>query len=133
MPFSLAFISLPAQLSLWWSDMLGSFRFFLFPLDLFYYFYRMNKKELKTDLMLIVAAILWGLGFVAQRDGMNYIGPFLYSAIRFGIGVLCLLPVYFLTRKQERKIKVEKKTHFNSRNDRWSFPFSCRKCTTGWS
>ncbi len=60
--------------------------------------------------MLIVAAILWGLGFVAQRDGMNYIGPFLYTAIRFGIGVLCLLPVYFMTRKQERKIKVEKKT-----------------------
>ncbi len=60
--------------------------------------------------MLIVAAILWGLGFVAQRDGMNYIGPFFYTAIRFGIGVLCLLPIYFITRKQERKIKVEKKT-----------------------
>lgn len=59
--------------------------------------------------MLIVAALLWGLGFVAQRDGMNYIGPFLYTAIRFGIGVICLLPVYFMTRKQERKIKVEKK------------------------
>ena len=70
----------------------------------------MNKKEIKTDIMLVVAAILWGLGFVAQRDGMNYIGPFLYSAIRFGIGVLCLLPVYFLTRKHERKIKVKKKT-----------------------
>ncbi len=69
----------------------------------------MNKKEIKTDIMLIVAAILWGLGFVAQRDGMNYIGPFLYTAIRFGIGVICLLPVYFMTRKQERKIKVEKK------------------------
>ena len=60
--------------------------------------------------MLVVAAILWGLGFVAQRDGMNYIGPFFYTAIRFGIGVLCLLPIYFITRKQERKIKVEKKT-----------------------
>ena len=70
----------------------------------------MNKKEIKTDIMLIVAAILWGLGFVAQRDGMNYIGPFFYTAIRFGIGVLCLLPIYFITRKQERKIKVEKKT-----------------------
>ena len=70
----------------------------------------MNKKEIKTDIMLVVAAILWGLGFVAQRDGMNYIGPFFYTAIRFGIGVLCLLPIYFITRKQERKIKVEKKT-----------------------
>jgi drug/metabolite transporter (DMT)-like permease len=70
----------------------------------------MDKKELKTDIMLIVAAMLWGLGFVAQRDGMNYIGPFFYTAIRFGIGVLFLLPIYFMTRKQERKIKVKKKT-----------------------
>jgi len=68
--------------------------------------------------MLIVAAILWGLGFVAQRDGMNYIGPFFYTAIRFGIGVLCLLPIYFITRKKEMKnkakneakVEVEKKT-----------------------
>jgi len=59
--------------------------------------------------MLIVAAILWGLGFVAQRDGMNYIGPFFYTAIRFGIGVLCLLPVYFMTRKLEPKIEVKVK------------------------
>lgn len=78
----------------------------------------MNKKEIKTDIMLIVAAILWGLGFVAQRDGMNYIGPFFYTAIRFGIGVLCLLPIYFITRKKEMRNKakaegegeVEKKT-----------------------
>lgn len=75
----------------------------------------MNRKELKTDIMLVIAALLWGLGFVAQRDGMNYIGPFLYSAIRFGIGVICLLPIYFLTRKSEpnishkAKIKVEVK------------------------
>lgn len=81
----------------------------------------MNKKELQTDIMLIIAAILWGLGFVAQRDGINYIGPFYYTAIRFFIGVLCLLPIYFFTRKYEPKImpnneksgnenKVERKT-----------------------
>jgi drug/metabolite transporter (DMT)-like permease len=67
----------------------------------------MNKKELKTDIMLVTAALLWGMGFVAQRDGMNYIGPFLYSAVRFGIGVICLLPIYFLTRKREPLIKVK--------------------------
>lgn len=69
------------------------------------YFPHMDKKELKTDIMLIIAALLWGLGFVAQRDGMNYIGPFLYSTLRFAIGVLCLIPVYLLTRKQEPSIR----------------------------
>ncbi len=69
----------------------------------------MNKKELQTDIMLVIAAILWGLGFVAQRDGMNYIGPFYYTSIRFFIGALCLLPIYFTTRKIEIKIKVKGK------------------------
>ncbi|MCK4813775.1 MAG: DMT family transporter [Candidatus Marinimicrobia bacterium] len=70
----------------------------------------MVNKLTKTNIILIIAAMLWGFGFVAQRDGMNYIGPFYYSAIRFGIGVLCLLPVYFLTRKKEQAIKVKLKT-----------------------
>ena len=69
----------------------------------------MNKKELKTDIMLVTAALLWCMGFVAQRDGMNYIGPFLYSAIRFSIGIICLLPMYFLTRKHEPELRQEDK------------------------
>ena len=59
--------------------------------------------------MLIIAAILWGLGFVAQREGMEHIGPFFYTTLRFGIGVICLIPIYFMTRKEERKIRVDKK------------------------
>ena len=68
----------------------------------------MDKKELKTDIMLIIAALLWGLGFVAQRNGMNYIGPFLYSTLRFGLGVICLLPIYFIAKRSEPKISKAK-------------------------
>ncbi|MDZ7821262.1 MAG: EamA family transporter [Candidatus Marinimicrobia bacterium] len=64
---------------------------------------------MKTNIMLVTAAILWGMGFVAQRDGMSHIGPFLYSAARFGLGVFCLLPVLYLTRKEEAKIEVRLK------------------------
>lgn len=60
--------------------------------------------------MLMAAALLWGLGFVAQRDGMSHIGPFSYSALRFGIGVISLTPVYFMTRRMEKKIAVTRKT-----------------------
>ena len=60
--------------------------------------------------MLLSAALLWGLGFVAQRDGMSYVGPFTYSAFRFGIGLIALLPVYLLTRRQEKKIPAGRKT-----------------------
>ncbi len=64
----------------------------------------MKQSAAATNVMLVLAALLWGLGFVAQRNGMDFMGPFSYSAIRFGIGVVCLLPVYFMTRKRERDL-----------------------------
>ena len=70
----------------------------------------MIEKATKINIMLFTAAMLWGLGFVAQRNGMSYIGPFLYSAARFGLGVLCLVPVLLLTRKEEAKIDVRPRT-----------------------
>ncbi|MDD3716624.1 MAG: DMT family transporter [Candidatus Marinimicrobia bacterium] len=70
----------------------------------------MIAKMTRTNIMLLSAALLWGLGFVAQRDGMSYVGPFTYSAIRFGIGLIALLPVYLLTRRQEKKIPAGRKT-----------------------
>ena len=41
-------------------------------------------------LMLITAA-LWGFAFVAQKTGMDYFGPFMFSAIRFVIGASALV------------------------------------------
>jgi len=73
-------------------------------------YFSLMKKSIRTDIILLLAAMLWGLGFVAQRDGMSHIGPFYYSAIRFGIGVICLLPVFFMTRHQEAAIKIKTKT-----------------------
>lgn len=70
----------------------------------------MSNSLVKTNIMLMAAALLWGLGFVAQRDGMSHIGPFSYSALRFGIGVISLTPVYFMTRRMEKKIAVTRKT-----------------------
>ena len=48
---------------------------------------------LRSDLLLLIAAIIWGFAFVAQRMGMEDIGPFLFNAIRFamGAGVLVLV------------------------------------------
>jgi drug/metabolite transporter (DMT)-like permease len=48
--------------------------------------------KIKSDLILLLAAIIWGFAFVAQRVGMNYVGPFTYNGVRFSLGVLVLLP-----------------------------------------
>jgi drug/metabolite transporter (DMT)-like permease len=53
----------------------------------------MPAKHLKTNVLLFLAAMIWGFAFVAQRAGMNYLGPFTFNAIRFALGGLVLLPL----------------------------------------
>jgi len=52
----------------------------------------MKKGTLKADLLLILTATIWGSAFVAQRAGMEHIGPFLFNGIRFALGSLFLVP-----------------------------------------
>ena len=47
---------------------------------------------LANSLLLITAAI-WGLGFVAQVVGMNYLSPFAFIGARFLLGAASLLPL----------------------------------------
>jgi drug/metabolite transporter (DMT)-like permease len=44
-------------------------------------------------MLLLLTAGIWGFGFVAQRSGMNYVGPFTYNVLRFILGSLSLLPL----------------------------------------
>lgn len=41
----------------------------------------MNKR-MRGNLLLLLAAFIWGLSFVAQSEGMKYIGPFAFIGIR---------------------------------------------------
>ena len=34
----------------------------------------MNKKELRGTLLLVLTAFIWGVAFVAQSEGMKYVG-----------------------------------------------------------
>jgi drug/metabolite transporter (DMT)-like permease len=47
----------------------------------------------QADLLLLLVALIWGFGFVAQRVGMEHIGPYTFNGIRFLLGGLCLLPL----------------------------------------
>ncbi len=61
----------------------------------------MNKK-LKSDLMLLVTALIWGSAFVAQKAGTT-LEPFTYNGIRMLIGGLVLIPVIFIFKKMDEK------------------------------
>jgi drug/metabolite transporter (DMT)-like permease len=47
----------------------------------------------KSNLLLLLAAAIWGFAFVAQRVGMDYIGPFTFNGVRFALGSLSLVPL----------------------------------------
>ena len=54
---------------------------------------------LKSNLLLLLAAFIWGFAFVAQRVGMNHVGPFTFNGIRFALGSLSLLPLLIYYHK----------------------------------
>lgn len=49
-------------------------------------------------LALFITAIIWGTAFVAQSEGMDYLGPFSFNAIRYLIGSVVLIPVVAVLR-----------------------------------
>ncbi|MBE6549376.1 MAG: DMT family transporter [Ruminococcaceae bacterium] len=51
------------------------------------------KTKITTTLLLFLTAMIWGLAFVAQVDGVEHIGSFAINGIRYPIGVISLLPV----------------------------------------
>jgi drug/metabolite transporter (DMT)-like permease len=53
----------------------------------------MRNKVYQADLMLLLTAAIWGSAFVAQRVGMNHVGPLTFNGIRFALGALVLVPV----------------------------------------
>lgn len=58
------------------------------------------NKQLRSSLLLLLTAIIWGVAFVAQDVGMEYWSPFAFNGIRSVIGALVLLPFIFLRDKK---------------------------------
>ena len=53
-------------------------------------------------LMLWLTAAIWGFAFVAQRAGMEFIGPFTFNGIRFLLGSSSLLPLLFWMKYKQK-------------------------------
>ncbi len=47
----------------------------------------------KSNLMLIIATTIWGLTFLVQKNVADVISPFYFTALRFTLGAIVLLPV----------------------------------------
>ena len=53
----------------------------------------MRLSTIRADLLLLVAAVIWGSGFVAQRLGSEHLDAFAFTGLRFTLGTLLLLPL----------------------------------------
>jgi drug/metabolite transporter (DMT)-like permease len=49
--------------------------------------------RLKSDLILLLVALIWGSAFAVQRVAAEHLGPFLFNGLRFMVGVIVLLPL----------------------------------------
>ena len=65
----------------------------------------MNKKVFSL-ICAVSCSFIWGTAFVAQDMGMDYIGPYTFSAVRLLLGFLTLLPFFFIF--EFKKVKETK-------------------------
>lgn len=68
-------------------------------------------KQLKGDAMLMLTAIIWGTSFVAQKEGMDLIGPFAFNGTRTVIGALVLIPVILILNNIKKSKAIAEGTY----------------------
>ena len=62
-----------------------------------------NRKSYKGEILLLIAALIWGSSYIFQKMGMDYVGPFTFGFFRFCIGALALVPVIFAFDRRKQK------------------------------
>ncbi|HAW17392.1 DMT family transporter [Oceanospirillaceae bacterium] len=67
----------------------------------------MPNKAMQANLMMLLAASIWGFAFVAQRVGMETMGPHWFNSLRFFIGVVALTPVVIWMDRVQAKSATE--------------------------
>ena len=77
----------------------------------------MNKK-LRGDLMLILAAMIWGSAFVAQKSGADLMGPIAFNGVRILIGGIVLLPVISIMDRIKGRQKCRRRRWCRYANDK---------------
>ena len=74
----------------------------------------MNKKTLGNELLLLFGTMIWGVAFVFQSLGMNYVSPITFNMERSLVASLSLFIVYFIVKtinKHSSKKIIEEKSY----------------------
>ena len=71
----------------------------------------MNRFVIRQSLLLLLTATIWGVAFVSQSVGMDYVGPFTFNAARSLIGAAVLVPCIFFLKKMQKKEGEGREVH----------------------
>ncbi len=81
----------------------------------------MKRIPLSSGILLFTAAIIWGFAFVAQREGMDYLGPFTFNGTRYLLGSAVLLPLVLMRKKAAERRGIVR----GKRKDIWLGGMCC--------
>lgn len=68
-----------------------------------------HRTGMLSSFYLLLAAFIWGMAFVSQSKGMDYMEPLTFNGIRSLIGSL-VLALYILAARRAAGEKREKQT-----------------------
>ena len=64
-----------------------------------------NKKSFISSMLLVLTALVWGVGFVAQSAGSKHVQPFTFSTVRFFISAIVLYAVVLIKKPFEKSLE----------------------------
>ena len=88
----------------------------------------MTLGKYKGDLALLLAALIWGTSFISQKLGMNYMEPLTFTAARFLLGGIVLIPIILF---YEQKNKTADKSASTSMTNPGELPFQKKDLLIG--
>ncbi len=62
---------------------------------------------MKYRLLLLLAALIWGVAFVAQVVGMDSVRPYTFNGVRFILGSVALFPIIYFSKKEENPLPTK--------------------------
>ncbi|NOR87986.1 MAG: EamA family transporter [Bacteroidales bacterium] len=68
----------------------------------------MQRQNIAYSAVLFLTAAIWGFSFVAQRAGMEYVGPYTFNGIRFALGSISLIPLFIFSVRKNKKADLKK-------------------------
>lgn len=63
-------------------------------------------SRLQANALLLIAGAIWGMGFVAQAQAMDSVGPYLFIALRFFVACIVVLPFALLESSRHRSMNM---------------------------